>query len=837
MLRPLFILLALSTAARAQITPQTPGWFPFPISVMEQAASPVDLSFLNEAPAGKGGFLRVEGEKIVDGSGRELRFFGTNFCFGANFPDEALAPQIAAYLARSGVNIVRLHHMDSDGKDSLIADNATTTLHSGNLAKLDRLIAELIARGIYVNINLHVSRTYPGSPKDGPTHSKGVDHFHAPFIAMFKDYARKLLTHVNPHTGRAYKEEPGVAVIEMNNENTLLMNPWWLAKLPPEFAQGILALWRKELKTRYASNIEALRAKWGVHDGSEGPDVLQNGKWTVEATGGAKASVEKTENGLRWVSTQSGAQPHALQLYQLGIALDDKASYKLTFRARAAKPVKINVQAQNAAAPWANIGLLQPLQLTTEWQEHRLDFTPHSQLPEGKNRLGFNLLNQIAEVELADVRLRRVPDGFLRPEHSFEADYIPLPERGANLEVRRDFFRFLAQLEIDHASEMKAFIREEIGARQILTHSHLLFGGIAGARREFAVSDLVDTHGYWHHPHFPNKSWDMSDWRITNVSQIAEKTGGTLAELAMQRPAGKPYSVSEYDIPAPNDFAAETFPMLAAMASLQGWSAVYHFAFSHSADVGRVQMKPFFDLVGHPAKQSLLGPSALVFRQQLIPMFESERLLRLSPEAIHEVLATKSGDVWGSWRDAWAADQQNGSLAWNQRVGLDVGEKTQSRETAKKAVLTPKRLWQPETPLFVLESENALIASGKLAGQKLGQSIEITPGALDGDGHATLMLVPLDGQPLAKSKKLWLTALRRSENPGMAWNAERSTVGTDWGTAPALVLGLELTLKLPADSKWTVTPLSHTGAAREPLKDATRITPEAKTPWFLLTRD
>jgi hypothetical protein len=58
-----------------------------------------------------------------------------------------------------------------------------------------------------------------------------------------------------------------------------------------------------------------------------------------------------------------------------------------------------------------------------------------------------------------------------------------------------------------------------------------------------------------------------------------------------------------------------------------------------------------------------------------------------------------------------------------------------------------------------------------------------------------------------------------------------------WGTAPALVLGLELTLKLPADSKWTVTPLSHTGAAREPLKDASRITPEAKTPWFLLTRE
>ena len=247
-----FLVAALPLTAADAPGTGNPDWFPFNINALDGSPTAIDLSWMNEKPAGASGFLRVEGEHIVDGKGKAVRLFGTNFCFGANFPAEDIAPKIAAHLAKNGINVVRLHHMDSSNKDSLIAGNANTKLSAEHLARLDRLIAELIAHGVFVNLNLHVSREYPGTPEDAPRMSKGLDHFHPPFIAMFQSYAKQLLEHVNPHTGRAYKDEPGIAVIEMNNENSIVLNPWWLAKLPEPFAGELRELFVKHLRGRYA---------------------------------------------------------------------------------------------------------------------------------------------------------------------------------------------------------------------------------------------------------------------------------------------------------------------------------------------------------------------------------------------------------------------------------------------------------------------------------------------------------------------------------------------------------------------------------------------------------
>ena len=296
--------LAIAADPGPSLAPNT-DWFPFPISVMESAKTPIDLSYLNEKPAGTSGYLKAEGEHIVDGKGRQVRLFGTNFCFGANFPEAADAEKVAAHLAKNGLNVVRLHHMDNDWGESLIvhdgqldaAGKIITRLNEKNLAKLDKLIAELIKNGIYINLNLHVSRTYPGTPKDAPQYSKGLDYFHPPFVAAFKDYARQLLEHVNPHTGRACKDEPGVAIIEMNNENTLVLNPWWMSKLEEPFASELRTLFVKHLQKKYPG-IDKLREVWGLNDGSTGPDLMMNGNfsdgtkgWFLESNFGSQSTL------------------------------------------------------------------------------------------------------------------------------------------------------------------------------------------------------------------------------------------------------------------------------------------------------------------------------------------------------------------------------------------------------------------------------------------------------------------------------------------------------------------------------------------------------------------
>src|SRR5277367_4138039 len=42
------------------------------------ARSPVDVSFLLDAPAGKHGFVRAQGAHLVAGDGKRIRFWGVN---------------------------------------------------------------------------------------------------------------------------------------------------------------------------------------------------------------------------------------------------------------------------------------------------------------------------------------------------------------------------------------------------------------------------------------------------------------------------------------------------------------------------------------------------------------------------------------------------------------------------------------------------------------------------------------------------------------------------------------------------------------------------------------
>ena len=47
--------------------------------------------------------------------------------------------------------------------------------------------------------------------------------------------------------------------------------------------------------------------------------------------------------------------------------------------------------------------------------------------------------------------------------------------------------------------------------------------------------DVIDSHAYWQHPHFPGRAWDMNDWTVKNLPMAGREDGGTLPGLALQR--------------------------------------------------------------------------------------------------------------------------------------------------------------------------------------------------------------------------------------------------------------------------------------------------------------
>ena len=88
----------------------------WPIDAPDWRKSPIDVTFLNatKRPAGKHGFLRVNGEKLSFQDATPVRFWGTNVAAYALFSTPREDVRLQAHrLAALGFNLVRIHHHNS----------------------------------------------------------------------------------------------------------------------------------------------------------------------------------------------------------------------------------------------------------------------------------------------------------------------------------------------------------------------------------------------------------------------------------------------------------------------------------------------------------------------------------------------------------------------------------------------------------------------------------------------------------------------------------------------------------------------------------------------------
>jgi hypothetical protein len=196
-------------------------------------SSLADVSFLLDAPAGKDGFIRLRDGHFVKPDGRRIRFWGVHFTDwsrgSVELPPKEDAPMWAAALARFGVNLVRLHFLDLPSPRGILdsSRNDSRSFDAQQLDRLDFLFSELKRRGIYADLNLNVGRSYKSGDGvqdfDKIQWGKGLTLFDPRLIELQKEYARQLLTHVNPYTGLEYRNDPAIAIVEILNENGLYL--------------------------------------------------------------------------------------------------------------------------------------------------------------------------------------------------------------------------------------------------------------------------------------------------------------------------------------------------------------------------------------------------------------------------------------------------------------------------------------------------------------------------------------------------------------------------------------------------------------------------------------
>ena len=248
------------------------------------AHSPVDVSFLLDAPAGKHGFVRAQDAHLVTGDGKRIRFWGVNITDWSKgsvmVPSKDDAPLWAATLARFGVNCVRFQFLDLPTPRGLIDGKRddTRVLDLEAFDREDFFIAELEKRGIYINFNLLVGRPFKEGDGVQDYHkiregAKGISLYDPRIIELQKEYAKQLLAHYNPYTKSEYRNDPAVAMVEINNENAL-----WVGSHGPtpfydhELADLYNAWLRKNLN---AEDLKKLKEIAGV-SGDDPIPLLQN---------------------------------------------------------------------------------------------------------------------------------------------------------------------------------------------------------------------------------------------------------------------------------------------------------------------------------------------------------------------------------------------------------------------------------------------------------------------------------------------------------------------------------------------------------------------------------
>lgn len=867
LLLPAFAASALSGAAFAQEQPSGAATFPFVLPWDDATSTAVDVSRLNPAPLEEKHRITARNGHFYDTTGRRVRFLGVNLAFSMNFPDKTDAGKIAARMHKYGINMVRLHHMDSARTPAGILAKTpdSQTLDPEQLDRLDYFVAECKKHGIYVDLNLHVGRDFTeadGFPeaKDLPRQSKAIAYFDPRMIELQKKYAKDLLEHVNPYTKLSYANDPVVALIELNNENTILGSNDTLRGLPEHYRDQIEKAWNDFLKAKYKTTAAALSA-WQVPAAVVGENLITNGQltdgtkgWQIESPAPAKGEMivlpdggpKGQGNALHFKITAAGAQNAILQVQIPNLTIEKDSSYRISFWAKADMPRRqIGVNMLLNKAPWSGLGFYGSTRLTTDWKQYTYIFKATADADKS-GKLSFSSpKGTLGDVWIAGVKLEK-GSGFEVEGQSLEQGTFVIPSSSPNKGLTADFYAFLVDVEQRYVDTLNTYIKDTLKARAPLTCSQSGWGGVGGIVRE-AKLDFVDMHAYWHHPEFPGRAFDGKEWTVTNKPLVVQNDGGTLSNLAMHRVVGKPYTISEYNHPAPNEFAVETMPMLAGFAAWQDWDGIMLFAYQHDRKhVKDEKFTGWFNIANDPAKMAYFPAAAALFLGGQLPPAQPRLTLTIPQDSTPQLLAKGGGSFWKVWHERKVSNNESLKRLTGVRVVDGAGD-TQSVSEPVPPAAQPF-LWRAERPtdaVFKVSAPNARFLVGFPSDAwTQNEGFSIRP-AKTQTGMVSAALHSTDDKPIREAASVVLTLGTRFENVNMGWNEARTSVSNRWGEAPVHAEGVTAEIEIEtAAKKVTVHALDGTGARKKvvpsELKDgkvAFKAAPEHQTVWYEVVRE
>jgi hypothetical protein len=485
------------------------------------------------------------------------------------------------------------------------------------------------------------------------------------------------------------------------------------------------------------------------------------------------------------------------------------------------------------------------VELTDNWQSFRYGFV--AKADDDNTRVSFSFGTNNVPLYISNVEFRSGGRVGLHKGESIKNGTVALYADSETPTRTLDRMRFLAETEKIYFDGMRNFIKNELGCKALVTGT-IVFGplGLYGQ----SDMDFIDAHAYWQHPRFPGRPWDSGNWLVDQKPMTDYPAQATLFRLAAERLLGKPFTVSEYNHPAPLDSQAECVPMIASFAAAQDWDGIWLYTYSHSSDGWyRENLNSYFDIDTNPAKWGFMRAGAAIFRDAG-PGVAPPNIGIAQLNEFSCVSLTKSLDIVTDLAKLHLKYDRNmfGLLAEKAKIGW--------QDLLKKQIVsaiagyggqggieeTSKLDWSVENGkgLYSASSQGAWVYTSHAERFEKATNCQLS---VTKPEFAAMMVTPLDKGPLNQSRKILVTACGRCENTGMEFSEDRRTVGRNWGGPPVQIETVEGTLVLPK-GQWTCKALGPDGLPKHKVavsyqngQGILQLEPKYQTMWYLLTRN
>src|SRR5579871_666141 len=239
----------------------------------------LDLRSLNEKQAGEHGYIRLskDGNGFVRGDGQPIRFWG-GCDYVQRLAHEQNSQEVlehhARFLAKRGVNIVRLHGaIEPKGEESKVTD-----VDEAELDEIYRLVAAMKKAGIYALIDpywavsAHAKKNW-GVADSGNGILTGLLFFDPALQRGYKAWLKRIYADTNPYTGIPLAKDPAVAIIQLQNEDSMFF--WTMQSVQGQAKENLRKLFGEWVLKKYDSFDKAMAA-WQGYKADD--DDFANGK-------------------------------------------------------------------------------------------------------------------------------------------------------------------------------------------------------------------------------------------------------------------------------------------------------------------------------------------------------------------------------------------------------------------------------------------------------------------------------------------------------------------------------------------------------------------------------